>query len=192
VIPVSKQYDSVGPICRTVSDVAIMLQAISGPDKSDPFTSEQPPVPDYVSALSLDFLAKKRIGVLRGYYTDRAAWKMDDSEEAYEARLEAFEDALKALKDLGAEVVDSVEIATVEELFENREKEKVVFRTEFKVRDASSEMPTTYLHETRTALRTIYPSCPSVPLAFVRWRTSLNLIAITKRVITWERRIKFG
>ncbi|CAG8742156.1 14015_t:CDS:2, partial [Acaulospora colombiana] len=115
VIPVSKHFDSVGPICRTVSDAAIILQAISGRDKTDPFTSSLPSVPDYTSALSLDFLTKKRIGVLRGCYNDRLAWKMDDSEEAYEARLEAFEDVLKVLKELGAEVLDCVDITTAEE-----------------------------------------------------------------------------
>jgi hypothetical protein len=48
-------------------------------------------------------------------------------------RLDAFKKALKILKDVGAELVDPVEIGTVGELLENRERVESVFRTEFKV-----------------------------------------------------------
>lgn len=111
-----------------------MLQAISGPDETDPFTTDQPPVPNYLSVLSPNFLVGKRVGVMREHYTERSAWSTDDSEEAYEARLEKFEYVLKVMGDLGAEVVDPVEITTAEELFQNKEKTKIVLRTEFKVR----------------------------------------------------------
>ncbi|CAG8704609.1 2362_t:CDS:2, partial [Acaulospora colombiana] len=132
VIPISKSQDSVGPMCRTVSDTAILLQAISGRDNSDETTLQQPPVPDYLSALRPDFLKGVRIGVLRGYYAERAAWKEEDSEEAITARLQAFERGLEYMKELGAELVDSVEIETVDELVKNEDRELTIFYTEFK------------------------------------------------------------
>jgi hypothetical protein len=99
----------------------------------DPCTSQQPLiVPDYISALSLDFPKKKRVGVLRGCLTECCTWKMENHKGTL-ARLEAFEKSLKILKDLGAKLVDPVEIDTVEELLENRERVESVLRTEFKV-----------------------------------------------------------
>ncbi|PVG01543.1 amidase signature enzyme [Serendipita vermifera] len=133
VIPISKTQDSVGPMCRTVSDTAILLQAISGKDDTDEYTLQQPPVPDYISALRSDFLKGVRIGVLRGYYAERTAWKEEDPEEAITARLEAFDKAVEYMKELGAELVDSVEIETVDELVKNEDKELTIFYTEFKI-----------------------------------------------------------
>jgi amidase len=116
-----------------VSDIAVVLQTISGPDILDPCTLQQPSiVPDYISALSLDFPKKKRVGVLRGCLTECCTWKMEDHKGTL-VRLEAFEKALKILKDVGAELVDPVEIGTVGELLENRELVESVFRTELKV-----------------------------------------------------------
>jgi amidase len=133
VMPISKNQDSVGPMCRTVSDAAILLQAISGKDRSDEYTLHQPPVPDYISALQPNFLAGVRVGVLRGHFTERQAWKEEDCEEAITTRLEAFEQALEQMKSLGAELVDSVEIETLDELVRDGKKELSLFYTEFKV-----------------------------------------------------------
>ena len=50
VIPLCWSYDHVGPLGKTVEDVAIMLQAIAGYDERDVSTIDTP-VPDYASAL---------------------------------------------------------------------------------------------------------------------------------------------
>jgi len=56
VIPLSRSFDHVGPIARTVSDAAVILQAIAGPDPEDPNCASNP-VPDYLSSvLSADVL----------------------------------------------------------------------------------------------------------------------------------------
>jgi aspartyl-tRNA(Asn)/glutamyl-tRNA(Gln) amidotransferase subunit A len=48
VLPNSWSLDSLGPICRTVEDVALVLQAISGFDASDPGSADRA-VPDFQS-----------------------------------------------------------------------------------------------------------------------------------------------
>src|SRR5687767_911171 len=50
VIPNSWTFDTVGPMCRTVEDAALMLGVIAGYDERDP-TSIDVPVPDYARAL---------------------------------------------------------------------------------------------------------------------------------------------
>ena len=59
----SWSMDQVGPISRTVEDVAITLGAIAGHDPKDSYTWDVP-VPDYRSALGGD-LAGMRVGVIR-------------------------------------------------------------------------------------------------------------------------------
>jgi aspartyl-tRNA(Asn)/glutamyl-tRNA(Gln) amidotransferase subunit A len=51
VIPLSLSLDHVGPIARTVSDAAAILQAIAGYDGKDP-NSVDLPVPDYLKSFS--------------------------------------------------------------------------------------------------------------------------------------------
>lgn len=66
VIPLSASLDHVGPLAATVSDAAIVLQAIAGYDIAD-ITSADVPVADYVSVLKED--AKSlRVGVPRAYF----------------------------------------------------------------------------------------------------------------------------
>src|SRR5271163_4292249 len=50
VIPLSWSLDHVGPFTSTVSDAAIVLQAIAGPDPFEP-SSANAPIEDYVSSL---------------------------------------------------------------------------------------------------------------------------------------------
>ena len=51
---------------RSVSDAAIVLSIIAGPDPKDNFTLAQPlPVPDFTKALDKNALKGKRIGVPR-------------------------------------------------------------------------------------------------------------------------------
>ena len=68
VIPLSVSLDHLGPFARSVSDAAIILQAVAGHDAADPTTGDAP-VADYVSAISKP--AKPlRIGVPRAFFFD--------------------------------------------------------------------------------------------------------------------------
>src|SRR5580698_4840327 len=53
VIPLSSSLDHVGPIARTVSDVAVLLQVLAGFDPEDKKSSDIP-VPDYLAALQVE------------------------------------------------------------------------------------------------------------------------------------------
>lgn len=65
VIPLAWSFDHLGPMTRSVTDAALMLQVLAGYDAEDT-TSLDIPVPDYAAAL-----AKKsppRIGIPRTYF----------------------------------------------------------------------------------------------------------------------------
>lgn len=61
IIPLGASHDHVGPMCRTVTDAAIMLQAIVGYDPLDP-VSIRSDVPIYTSATTRS-TAQLRLGV---------------------------------------------------------------------------------------------------------------------------------
>ena len=70
VFPGSWSMDHVGPMARTVEDVALMLQAIAGQDSSDPATSDVP-VPNYSQALDGE-VKGLRAGVPKNFFFDKA------------------------------------------------------------------------------------------------------------------------
>ena len=67
VFPLSPSLDHVGTLCRTVTDTALMLEAIAGYDELDP-TSVNLPVDSYTNALNLK--PKPRIGIVRHPFFD--------------------------------------------------------------------------------------------------------------------------
>jgi len=65
LLPVAKSQETPGPIGQTVSDVAAALDALAGPDPSDPATEGQPTtLPDYTAGLSPGALGGKQIAVI--------------------------------------------------------------------------------------------------------------------------------
>ena len=66
IIPISESLDHVGPMCRSVGDAALMLQAIAGYDPLDP-VSIQPDLPSYTNAL-FSQTSEFRIGLPREPY----------------------------------------------------------------------------------------------------------------------------
>src|SRR5438034_1694988 len=94
VTTLSWTLDHVGPLARTVADVARMLQVMAGADPRDP-TAAASPVPDYTKALTGN-VKGLRIGVPAEYFFDR----VHPETEA------ALRRALSLLKDLGAVLVD--------------------------------------------------------------------------------------
>ncbi len=101
VFPMSHSQDIAGPLARTVTDVAILLDATAGPDPADPVTrlGEGRIPKSYRDALKADALKGARIGVLRELF---GAAPEDNEAGAVVRR------ALDELKQQGAEVVDVV------------------------------------------------------------------------------------
>jgi aspartyl-tRNA(Asn)/glutamyl-tRNA(Gln) amidotransferase subunit A len=92
VIPLSLSLDHVGPLARSVADVAIVLQAIAGFDAAD-ITTAEIPVADYLSGMK-ESPAHLRVGVPRDYFFDDL-----DVEVA-----SAMNHALDAIRTIAAEV----------------------------------------------------------------------------------------
>jgi aspartyl-tRNA(Asn)/glutamyl-tRNA(Gln) amidotransferase subunit A len=92
VIPLSWSLDHVGPIANSVSDAAIILQALAGYDAGDP-ASIDTPVPDFTA--TLDHLpAVLRIGVPRAFFFD----------DLHPEVAAAIEKAIQLFRDLHAEI----------------------------------------------------------------------------------------
>jgi aspartyl-tRNA(Asn)/glutamyl-tRNA(Gln) amidotransferase subunit A len=94
VTTLSWTLDHVGPMARTVADVAFILQAIAGQDPADAESSPAP-VPDYTKALSGD-IKGLRIGVPTAYFFDKVHPETDA----------ALRRALALLQQMGAVMVD--------------------------------------------------------------------------------------
>lgn len=94
VFPTSWSLDHMGPLARTITDSALILQAIAGYDPKD-LGSANEPVPDFTAQLGKG-IRGARIGLLRSLYEDNCEPSM----------LQAFNDAVKVFESLGAEIVD--------------------------------------------------------------------------------------
>ena len=70
VFPVSWCLDHAGPLARTVTDVALVLQVLAGHDPLDA-SSSRAPVPDYVQAVQR-VEHPPRLGLVRQFYLERA------------------------------------------------------------------------------------------------------------------------
>ncbi len=117
VIPITADHDTAGPMARTVTDAAILLGALesAAPDPHDPATATCTPPPgrDYTKFLKTDSLKGARIGIPRFYFYDsggagRGGGRGRGGLNA--AQTKVMEDAIAALKQQGAVIVDPVEI----------------------------------------------------------------------------------
>ena len=111
ILPLSHSQDTGGPLARTVTDLAIALDATVGPDSADPATAilEGRETPDFGAALDAAALDGARIGVLE-------AWVPEQGSEGSVTRV--IRDALGEMEDLGATILD-VEIPDMDDLLSN-------------------------------------------------------------------------
>ncbi|KRP61657.1 amidase family protein [Pseudomonas trivialis] len=97
IIPASQRQDTPGPIGRSVFDTALMLNAMSGIDTSDPQSVGAPQGIDYTALLVPDALKGKRIGY-------PATFTVNGEPEAVENSAQ-FARALEVLGEKGAILV---------------------------------------------------------------------------------------
>ena len=96
---------------RSVSDAAVVLSIIAGPDPNDNFTLAQPsPVPDFTKALNKDALRGKRIGVPRRVFANDSITGNDPVVN------QQFEKALDTIRDLGATVINTADLPSADEI----------------------------------------------------------------------------
>jgi amidase len=107
IAPKNLNFDTAGPMARTVADVALLLTAIAGPDPADPDNlnaivyADHPVGPlaeqfDYSQFLLRGALQGARLGVARDYF---------GGDPEIDALAEA---SIDTLRELGAEIVDPV------------------------------------------------------------------------------------
>ena len=99
IVPLAHTQDVAGPLARSVTDLAIGLDATVGPDPADSATRilEGRPLPRFVAALDAGALRGARLGVLTSFFGDQP----DDQEGGRVVRA-----AIDRMKARGAEVVD--------------------------------------------------------------------------------------
>lgn len=104
VIPGDVHLDVVGPMARTVTDVAITTGILAGPDPRDPYTRRAPPgLPsDYRPFLRAGALQGARLGIAR-----KGFFGIDSAIDT------VMEGALAALERAGAMLVDSIVIEAI-------------------------------------------------------------------------------
>ncbi len=103
VIGVAPSQDTVGPMGRSVADVAAMLTAIAGVDLQDPATAGQgnhAPT-DFCRFLDAGALNGARLGVARECFSN------------HEGTVGVIEQAIGQLKNLGAQIVDPVQASSL-------------------------------------------------------------------------------
>jgi amidase len=100
IVPVTLAQDTAGPMTSCVTDAAVLLAALAGPDPDDPATSAGPARPaDYAARLSPGALAGARVGIWRG-----------GAKSANAITAAVLDEAVTLLRSLGAEVADPVEL----------------------------------------------------------------------------------
>ncbi|KAF8700787.1 hypothetical protein HU200_034144 [Digitaria exilis] len=124
VIPITPRQDTIGPMCRTVSDAVHVLDAIVGYDELDAqatgAASKYIPHGGYTQFLKVDGLRGKRIGLsyvlFQGFDNDHLA---------------VYEKHLNTMSEHGAIVVDDLDIAT--NFSDLGDKETLLMEAEFKL-----------------------------------------------------------
>ncbi|GLT86107.1 hypothetical protein SLE2022_042690 [Rubroshorea leprosula] len=107
VIPVSPRQDTIGPICRTVSDAVYVLDAIVGLDGNDKATkkaSQYIPSGGYKQFLNPHGLKGKRLGIVRNPFFNFPKGS---------GLTKAFESHFQTLRERGAVLVDNLEIDNI-------------------------------------------------------------------------------
>ncbi|MBI2090504.1 MAG: amidase [Deltaproteobacteria bacterium] len=109
---------SLGPMARTVRDLAALLDVMVGYDPEDPLTSRGVGhVPDsYTKFLDKNGLKGARIGILR----ESMGFDSEPDSEDFKKITEIFDQAVAELKAAGAEIVDPVVIPKLKESLATR------------------------------------------------------------------------
>ena len=111
-------FGSLGPMARTVKDLATLLDAMVGYDPEDPLTARGVGhIPDsFARFLNKDGLKGARLGILR----ESIGLNAEPDSEDFKKVSEVFDRAIDELKAAGAEIVDPIVIPKIKELLAKR------------------------------------------------------------------------
>jgi amidase len=115
IIPITADQDTAGPMARSVTDAAIVLGVVEGPDSNDPATSKCSPNGDYTKFLKADGLKGARIGIPRANYYDKVTPPGVDKPRGglNDDQKKVMTEAIEVLKRQGAVIVDPADIPSV-------------------------------------------------------------------------------
>ena len=115
VIPITADQDTPGPMAKSVTDAAILLGVLEGPDPNDPATSKCTPEHDYTKFLKADGLKGARIGIPRTNYYDKTKAPGSDRDRGglNPDQTKVMNDAIEVLKAQGAVIVDPADIPSI-------------------------------------------------------------------------------
>jgi amidase len=101
IIPIAHSQDTAGPMARSVRDAAILLDAMTGIDDTDPLnTNYSYESGSFADNLSKDALKGKRIGVIRSYHGAKTNRRVESM----------LRSNLKIMQRKGAVIIDSIDI----------------------------------------------------------------------------------
>jgi amidase len=111
-------FGSLGPMARTVKDLATLLDVMVGYDPEDPITARGVGhIPDtFTKFLNKDGLKGARLGILR----ESIGLNAEPDSEDFKKVSEVFDRAIGELKAAGAEIVDPILIPKIKELVAKR------------------------------------------------------------------------
>ena len=109
---------SLGPMARSVADLAKLLDVMAGYDPDDPVTAHGVgQMPDsFTQFLDKNGLNDARIGILR----ESMGYDAEPGSEDFNKITEVFDKAVLDLKSAGAQVIDPIEIPNLKELLAKR------------------------------------------------------------------------
>ena len=96
LIPLVSSFDTIGPMARSVHDVALVLEAIAGHDPKDSTSRWETPQPYSKSLDKTEDLRGLRIGIPKEYFVEGLDAEVDA----------ALQTAIKEIEALGAETVE--------------------------------------------------------------------------------------
>jgi amidase len=111
-------FGSLGPMARTVKDLAALLDVMVGYDPEDPVTARGVGhIPDsFTKFLTKDGLKGMRLGILR----ESIGLNSEPESEDFKKVSEIFDRAVGELKAAGAEIIDPIVIPKIKELLAKR------------------------------------------------------------------------
>lgn len=130
IIGVAEPQDTAGPMARTVADLAVVLNVLTGEDDRDPATREgnARKEADYCTFLNADSLTGARLGVARDLMGTHAGIDV------------VVEEAIRTLAELGAEIVDPAN-GTAVPLFGEAEMELLLYELKASLNRYLAEHP---------------------------------------------------
>ncbi|XP_038974567.1 probable amidase At4g34880 [Phoenix dactylifera] len=128
VIPISPRQDTIGPLCRSVSDAVHVLEAIAGYDPRDEeatlAASKYIPQGGYKQFLKAEGLKGKRLGILRASFFEFSKGSV---------RRKTFEEHFNTMREKGAILIDNLEITNSSIILDQQSGEEVALLAEFKL-----------------------------------------------------------